>query len=229
MDVAAFRSDARHLGLLRAGVRAAYYRARGGTGLRVFRYLYLVPEHLNRELLQRPTRYECRLLESDEVARFALEPDNRLNPAGAARETARGAVCYGILDGTELASFGWYSNAPTSVEGALTVHFDPRYLYMFHGYTKPAYRGEQLHGIGLARALETLCARGWAGFVTLAERVNFTSLVSAHRVGFRDCGTAVAVGRGARMRVWETAAPRRFGLRLSPGVPGSLAPAAGGR
>ena len=58
--------------------------------------------------------------------------------------------------------------------------------------------------MGLARACHALCARGHAGIVTAAERANFASLKSAHRVGYRDCGTAVVIRLGTRTCIWQT-------------------------
>jgi len=215
MSLAELRSDARHLGMSRALVRSAYYRANRWCGLRVYQYMTLHPEDVSRELLERDVRYECRILGADDVRDLARDRENGLATPWLANVLAKGDVCFGILDGDVLASFGWYTNLPCTVLGEVTVSFDRRYLYMYGGYTQPSYRGENLHGIGLARACMALCARGYPAIVTLAERVNFASLKSSHRVGFRDCGIAVAVGSGERIRTWQTRTPAQYALRVA--------------
>jgi hypothetical protein len=216
MSLAELQSDVRHLGIGRALVRSAYYRANHLCGLRVYQFMAMLPDYVSRDLLERKVRYDCRILEAHEVRDLARDPDNGLAAPWLSDALAKGGLCFGILDGDVLASFGWYTNQPCSVFETVTLSFDRRYLYMYAGYTQPAYRGENLHGIGLARACITLCARGHPGIVTIAERVNFASLRSAHRVGFRDCGMAIAVGKGDRVRVRQTRTPEQYALRVTP-------------
>jgi hypothetical protein len=216
VDLAAFRSDAHYVGLLRATARAAYFRAHRATGLRLYRFVVLEPGHESAELATRVVPYECRLLDPAEARALFTDPANGMDPAQVERALRADDQCYGILDGGVLASSGWYSHEPTRVQNTLVVTFDPRYLYMHDGYTRPEYRGQNLHGIGLARALRVLCARGYAGFVSIAERVNFASLDSAYRVGFRDRGTAIVIPRPTRVHIVQTHAARRYGLQLRP-------------
>lgn len=216
MDLAAFRTDAHHLGLLRASARAVYYRANGATGVRFYRYVVLELGQESSELATRAVPYECRLLEHAEARAFSSDPANGMIPALVEQALRGGDHCYGILDGNVLASSGWYSSRPTRVQERLLVNFDSRYLYMHGGYTRPEYRGQNLHGIGLARALRALGARGYGGIVSIAERMNFASLASAHRTGFRDCGTVIVFPVGRRVLILQTRAPSRYGLRLEP-------------
>jgi GNAT superfamily N-acetyltransferase len=216
VDLAAFRSDAHYFGLLRATARAVYFRAQRATGLRLYRFVVLEPGHESTELATRVVPYECRLLDPAEARALFRDPANDMDPAQVERALRADDQCYGVLDDGVLASFGWYSHEATPVQNSLVVTFDSRYLYMHDGYTRPEYRGQNLHGIGLARALRVLCARGYSGFVSIAERVNFASLDSAHRAGFRDGGTAVVIPRRARVHILQTRAARRYGLQLRP-------------
>jgi hypothetical protein len=212
MDLAAFKTDARHFGVTRALLRAGYYRAHAACGVRLFRYLVLEAGDINPELLARAVPYECRILDDDEIPRLVRDPDDpTIGGTGRA-----GDLCFAVLDGTTLASVGWYASRPTRVHRTLTVSFDPRYAYMYAGYTAPGYRGQNLHGIGLARATQALCARGYAGIVSIAESVNFASLASCDRAGFRRCGTALALPLGSRTFIRQTRAAARYGLRLAP-------------
>jgi len=216
MKLDEFATDVRHLGLTRTAVRSAYYRVNRGLGLRVLRFLAMEADRVNRELLDRRVPYECRILEDAELSELSRDPENQMSDRFLANALAKRDACFGILDDGVLASFGWYSNLPTLFHRTLEIRFDRRYLYMYHVYTRPTHRGRNLHGIGLARACVALCARGHAGVVTLAERVNFASLASARRVGYRDCGTALVARVGRRTFVWQTPSPPRYALRLEP-------------
>ncbi len=212
MDVGAFRDDARHFGVARALLRAAAHRVQAACGLRLFRYLVLEPDHVNPELLRRPLPYECRFLSAPEIAGVVRDPD-LVRVSGMPRADD---LCFAISDGATVASVGWYATRPTRLAGTATVHFDSRYVYMYGGYTAPPYRGQHLHGIGLARATALLGAHGHAGVVSIAESVNFASLASCDRIGFRRCGTVLVVPVRGRLVVRQSRAAARSALRLAP-------------
>ena len=219
LDLDALRSDVRHLGVARTLLRSTYYRLNALLGVRLYEFITLEVEDLNAVLLAREVPYECRMLEPDEARRFAAEPESGMSVAFADKALATGGLCFGVLDGDTLASMGWYAKVPTTVLRTTWVTFEPAYWYMYQGYTRAAYRGQNLHGIGLVRACKELCARGAAGIVTLAEAVNFASLDSAHRAGYRSRGRALVVPIGDRRFVLQTRTPERYGLRLTTRTP----------
>jgi len=100
----------------------------------------------------------------------------------------RGDECHAILQGDELASYGWYSSKPTLLSDELQVHFSPDYLYMYKGFTLRAHRGHRLHAIGMTLALMKYRADGYAGLVSIVETNNFDSLKSCYRMGYAPCG-----------------------------------------
>jgi hypothetical protein len=125
-----------------------------------------------RDLLEAAKTAECQL--SREFVESAL---------------AKGDECYGIFDGTALASYGWYSRKPTLMENnELRLHFDSRYVYMYKGLTLDRYRGQRLHAIGKTRALTEYQARGLKGMLSYIESNNFNSLKSSYRMGACNCG-----------------------------------------
>ena len=217
VDLEAFARDRQHLGVRRAFLRAAYYRLSGRTSLSVYRIVVLTLDSVNRELLERETPYSIRPLGVDELEVFSADPANQLPPEFVALSAETKDVCIGVLDGDELASFGWYSERPTVVEDGSTIHFCPSRVYMFHGHTKPEYRGRNLHGLGLARAVQIFDERGYAGVLSLADWANYASLISAYRSGFRNCGVALRFGRGARPWFWASPGCRRYGVRFERG------------
>lgn len=211
MDLAAFSDDARYFGATRAALRAAYYRANRLCGFRVYRFLVLEPADVNRELLTRAVPFDCRILTDEEVAVLTRNPED----AAVIGTPRPGSQCFGIFDGATLANAGWFTSQPTHLQHRLMASFDPRWVYRYGGFTRSRYRGLNLHGIGLARATEAFCARGYAGSVGAVERANFASLKSCYRTGFRDCGTAVVVHVRGRTFIRQTRGASRYGLRLT--------------
>jgi hypothetical protein len=101
----------------------------------------------------------------------------------------KGDECYGFLDGRVLAAYGWYSNSPTAIDApGMMLHFDPRYIYMYKGFTQAEYRGQRLHAIAMTRALDAYLAKGYKGLVSYVEWNNFGSLKSCYRSGYQDFG-----------------------------------------
>ncbi|MDB4995287.1 MAG: Acetyltransferase family, partial [Myxococcaceae bacterium] len=130
------------------------------------------------------------------------------------KSLADGDCCYGILDGDTLASYGWYSKRPTMMTDDLRFHFDPDYVYMFKGFTLPAYRGKRLHAIGMARALAAYAELGSKGILSYVESNNFASLRSCRRMGYDDIGTIVISKLGGRHYSFETPRCRDYALRV---------------
>ncbi len=100
----------------------------------------------------------------------------------------KGDYCYAILDGEKLASYGWYSTKPTSINPELVLYFNDQWVYMYKGYTHPGYRGQRLHAIGMAKALEAFTKKGFKGLISYVETNNFASLKSVYRMGYRNFG-----------------------------------------
>ncbi len=160
-------------------------------------------------------RYETRFLVEDEVLRFA-EHVPTLRPKFTHEALTRGDRCYAILDGDRLASYGWYATQPLVVAFGLYLHFDPAYAYMHTGYTNPDYRGQRLHGIGMARALEALTDEGSRGLVSCVDTDNLRSLRSCDRMGYRRFGVLRVLGKGARAWSHASAGCAEYGFKLSP-------------
>ena len=102
---------------------------------------------------------------------------------------AKGDECFGFLDGSTLAAYGWYSSRPTAIDvPGMVLHFDNRYIYMYKGFTHANHRGQRLHAIAMTRALEAYLGRGYKGILSYVEWNNFSSLKSCYRMGYSDFG-----------------------------------------
>ncbi|HXS51495.1 MAG TPA: hypothetical protein VN782_03105 [Usitatibacter sp.] len=130
------------------------------------------------------------------------------------RAFARGDRCYALFDRGRLASYGWYSTRPTSIDEHFELHFDSRYCYMYKGFTAPAYRGRRLHAIGMCRALAAVSDEGRLGLISYVYSNNFASLRSVERMGYRIFGTVYALRVGSMLATHATARCREYGFRL---------------
>lgn len=148
-------------------------------------------------------KYQAGFLDTETVWRYARDPVSGLKEESARRALAAKDECFAIRAGDTLAAYGWYSRAGRShVSDTLQLHFDPAWAYMYSGFTKPAYRGQRLHAIGMTMALAAYRARGCKGFVSVVESWNEASLKSCARMGYHDFGT-----------IWEVRIGRLLGIR----------------
>lgn len=212
MDIRAFYQDWR-----RDGTRTALHGLAMRVIKRVAPYDAMYGVQLTLEQLTFPAceiPYETRFLEPHELLRFSeLEPTFS---AEFIRDVMdRGDRCYAILDGDQLAAYSWYSTRPTVVFGDMYLHFDPAFCYMYNGYTHPDYRGQRLHGIGMARALQALVEDGVQGLVSVVDTDNVRSLRSCFRMGYRRFGVIRIIGRGERTWVHASAGCAAYGVTLS--------------
>lgn len=126
-----------------------------------------------------------------------------------------------VLEGESIAAYGWYSNSPCPIDEVHAFHFDRRYVYMYDGFTDPAYRGRQLHAFGMAHAVRKVTQDGSMGLVSYVEADNFASLRSVKRLGYKILGSCRSVRLFGRDIAWGSKACRAHHISLEPraGVP----------
>jgi ribosomal protein S18 acetylase RimI-like enzyme len=133
-------------------------------------------------------QFEGRFLDYPTLLELSKDPDSKLPLSFVDEAVKRGDECYGLWNGKELAGYGWYSKRPTAIRDGLFLHFDDGYIYMYKGYTKPNYRGQRVHSLGMAQALKAYSNQGYKGFVSYVESHNVRSLRSVYRLGYADIG-----------------------------------------
>jgi hypothetical protein len=212
------------LAIRNAGIRGAFYdvlyRLRYKlTRRQVFQGMTLVPEDVDRSFLAEVPGYQQGFLSEAQLRAFAKVPGLELDDRFLDEALARGDRCWGLLAGTDLAAYGWYSRKPTDLTDDLRLTFDPAWVYMYKGFTAPAHRGKRLHGIGMARALMAYVAEGVKGIVSQVEANNFSSLKSTRRLGYKDVGRLTAACVLGRWRVKADKACSAYGLALQPRRP----------
>jgi hypothetical protein len=161
--------------------------------------------------------FDGRFVEPDALA-YGFAGAHELWPTFLQAAAQRGDRCYALFQGETLASYGWYSDLPSSIDDNFVLHFDPAYVYMYKGYTVPAYRGLRLHAVGMCRALSEFTAEGKAGLISYVQSNNFASLRSVARMGYRIFGTVFLARVGGRSLTYATRGCRDYDFWVEPTV-----------
>jgi hypothetical protein len=209
------RRDVRNAGIAGAGLDIAYRALNKVTRFMALTMLSVTPETVDTGFLSGHAEHVHRFLSPPELEALSGDPVYQMPPDFLSQAIAKGDRCYAILDGAVLASYGWYSRVETLVTDDLALRFGPEWVYMYKGFTRPEYRGQRLHAIGMAKAMIEYADEGYRGVVSFVEANNFSSLKSCYRMGYVKAGTIVALQMGQRhlIHVGRGCAPFGFGLR----------------
>ena len=113
--------------------------------------------------------YTAGLFTAQEMRRFAADPANEMPEAFIDSAAQKSDECYALIDGDNLAAYGWYARGPTSAGSPrLLLHFSDAYVYMYKGFTGNRYRGKRLHAIIKASA-PALSPKLWYGMPAYAK------------------------------------------------------------
>jgi ribosomal protein S18 acetylase RimI-like enzyme len=204
--------EAKTFGVRNAVHGLAYRLLHRGCEYRVLKGMTIT--RVDPEFLGGNERYRYEFLKGDALLRFAGDPQYDMTPEFVAEALHKGDECFAILDGDVLASYGWYSNAPTLICEDLLLHFSKDYVYMYKGYTHPKYRGQRLHAIGMTQALQAYRERGFHGLISYVESNNYSSLKSVYRMGYVDIGRIYLARFFGRYRMLHTPGCRTYGFYL---------------
>lgn len=192
MNLEAFRREAERHGGLRAFANGMVRRAQRLGYARVFKCIVL--QEVNPRFLTSDPRYTWERIAPDRLRALSADPVNELDTPFLDVALAKGDECFGFFDGEVLASYGWYSGKPTEMDApGFAFRFDPRFIYMYKGYTHRDHRGQRLHAVGMTLALQSFLERGFLGLVSTVEWQNSDSLKPCYRLGYRDFGKLYGV------------------------------------
>ena len=158
--------------------------------------------------------YEYRFLTEMELREYAKDLSNHLDIKFIEDALAKEDKCYGIIDQETLAAYSWYSNNNTNFNDDLVLYFNKQWVYMYKAYTKPSYRGQRLHAIGMGKALEEFSMKGAIGLISCIETNNFRALRSVHRLGCCNFGKITAIKVFGKFRIKAEKACHQYGFTL---------------
>jgi len=196
---------------------AGYLVARKAIDVKILKGITAEMADIDLSLLD-AAPFEGRMATRDELQRAASVPEwgEELSADFVDRALAKGDECFALFEGPTLASFGWYSRKPTEVTTRHELHFDPAWVYMYKGFTLPAYRGKRLHGVGMSLACRAYTDAGQRGLISYVEFNNLQSLRSVERMGYRVFGNLYLTRVGGRERAWASPGCRPYQFRLEP-------------
>lgn len=163
-------------------------------------------QHVDKKYLGGPPEgMTIRFLTEAEVRKFAENPILDLDKSYVDESLANGDQCLAILDGDNLASYGWAGTGPTKITGEFNLNVTSDWVYMYRGFTNPAYRGRRLQGIGMAHAVKTFAAQGYKGITSIVASTNAASLKSCERSGYSHKSRIYLVGHRNHFFAFHTA------------------------
>ncbi len=188
MDLQTIRQSIHQFGIAKTLFDLSYKGINSFTYARILQGMTVTMATLDPAYLNGPQHYTYQILSPGQVQAFAKDPGNNLTEEFLAYAEKKGDECFAILDGDRLAAYGWYSWKPTRLSKELTLLFSDEWVYMYRGFTHPDYRGQRLHAIGMAKALEHYANKGYRGLISYVELNNYRSLRSVYRMGYRNFG-----------------------------------------
>lgn len=213
MNVALVRDDLKHFGLINTVYDMTIRAINRVTTFKVLKCMQL--SKVDPSYLVIDKKYSHGFLKEDALRELATNSEYEMTPEFIDQALAKGDQCYAIMDGDTLASYGWYSNKPTAIYPEdLILDFKKQYVYMYKGYTHHDYRGQRLHAIGMAWALQNFLQDRFEGLVSYVESSNFSSLKSVYRMGYVDCGQIYLAKVFNKYLIHADPDCQQYGMRL---------------
>ncbi|MCZ6504075.1 MAG: GNAT family acetyltransferase [Gammaproteobacteria bacterium] len=172
----------------------------------------LTMQTVDQSILSGEVSYDGKFLTESECLYFAGRNVTGLKADEIRQNFSKGDRCYAFIKEQEIASYGWYSTSTTELPNGHMLSFDRSYVYMYGGYTRGAYRGQGLHGKGMASALKFYHERGYKGLVSMVDSRNYESLRSIYRVGYRIFGRIYVFQIRNKCFVWRSPGSRKYGF-----------------
>jgi hypothetical protein len=163
-----------------------------------------------------PEGFEFRFLSPEEIAGF-VGVENELDERHVARAAAGNDLCFAALKDGRLANYGWYAIGSIEAEhcDCVALSFPSDVIYMYKGFTHPDFRGLRLHGFSMRLALEALAAeRGVRGMISTVGWLNWPSLKSCDRLGYKRLGRMKRFGWNVCSAGFYPPAAKQLGIRF---------------
>ena len=216
MNILAKYEQIKSIGFSTACIDFLYRYINRVTPFKVLQGMTLTLEDVDRQYLEEKPELVYRFLGEEELLHYAGDPANELEADFVVSALAKGDRCFGIVDNNNLASYGWYSNAFTSIDDELELCFDMSWTYMYKGFTKRDYRGQRLHAYGMAMALDAYVKEGKKGLVSYVEANNYRSLRSTVRLGYRNFGKVFLMRAFGGYRIFASTGCRPYAFTAKP-------------
>jgi GNAT superfamily N-acetyltransferase len=159
-------------------------------------------------------RYTIRILNLDDFKAIAVDVPEEMRSAFLDDALAKGDQCIGVLDGTRVVSFQWFSRKATYAYDNMAIAFNDGLLYGYHVFTLPEYRGRGFHGATMYFAAHTLLTAQDKGLVGYARFGTAASILGGRKAGSVEAGYVFVWNRRSGPRYAMTSVCRELGVAL---------------
>jgi len=201
-------------GLRKTALRVVTDSFRQTSIVRVSRFIVLYPDCVDCSAFTPELSYQRALLPATQLRPYQAQIPDQLPEQLLDAAEKSGDYCQAIFDGDELVSFGWYATRTARLFDR-TFSFGPQFVYMYHGFTRPDYRGQHLHALGLAEAMTAFQQQDKSAIVSTVNITNYRARISCERLGFRNSGFIIQIGPGRSGLLFVTPKVRTYGVRFS--------------
>ena len=208
------REYVQHLGVWRTVQRSVYVGINQLMRFSLFGVMSVDSRSVNADLVVQDA-LDCRMLSAAEMQHYAESSEDEGVRQFLTTAVRRDDRCCTVLDGLVLANVGFFTCQAAPLLRDLVIHFGPGEWYMYGGWTHPDYRGRRLHGRSTVSGILALLEEGAPRLLTVAERTNFPSIISALRMGWIFRGNLACLGTGQRRRYWASKGARKLGMSLA--------------
>lgn len=181
--------------------------------LRISRFIVLSGDSVNYSAFSPELSYERALLPAADMRQYQAQIPDQLPDRFLDVAELGGDYCYAVFDQELLVSFGWYATRFARLFDR-NLSFGQDFVYMYHGFTRPDYRGQRLHALGLAEAMTAFQKKKISAIISTVNITNYRARRSSERVGFRNLGFIIRVGPGRLGILFVTPKVRKYGVRF---------------
>ena len=204
----------RRYGLRKTALRVVTDTFRQAGIVRASRFIVLYPDSINSSAFPPDSPYRRELLTAAQLRPYQAQLPEDLPEWLLSAAEQSGDYCYAIFDDDQLISFGWYATRTARLFDR-TFSFDPAFAYMYHGFTRPDYRGQRLHALGLAEAMTAFQQQDKSAIISTVNITNYRARQSSERLGFRNSGFIVQIGPGRWGALFVTPQVRTYRVQFS--------------
>jgi len=215
MDVDYFKAIIKRHGVPRTVLHSAYIILNRLIGLKLYYCVELRQKNINSKYFKIDNQFQFTKLDFKQLSEYCDREGYRLSKKFLNTAEMKSDLCYGFFNNRKLVAYNWFYRKPTLVgDGKFEMRFGDEYLFMSWGYTLPDFRGQRLHAVGMANALQKLSKNRYKGLVGIIAGNNFDSLNSCIRLGFKRVGNFICAKIFKRYFIFSTGKNKHLGFEL---------------
>lgn len=164
--------------------------------------------------IERQPGIDYRVLSEADLVPLCRDAELDLAPDKVRSALARGELCVAAFDHDQLVGYAWFAFASAPHVAGVWVDFDPRAVYTYKSFVRPAYRGRRIAAALYVFADAICMRRGRSLAIICVAPHNRASIAAAERCGFRATGYTAYLHWRRRLASLRSAGLERCALRF---------------